>query len=183
MGWIQRGLAGVTAAIVAYLAVDGRWPFDASPAEGRTFEDPSVWQYLLSDRYVLGLLQLALVALSLYIVISVPALAAAARWAKGFGTTGVTTDDAARATRTLEDYERELADVNAKLDLANETNRRLQEQRDTAVLLLQGVTTTTTPAGGAPVGPPIVREERQPDDTDGHKGETGRADPGGEADR
>lgn len=181
MGWIQRGLAGATALLVAYLAVAGRWPFDASPAEAETFDDPSVWQYLLSDRYVVGLLQLALAALSLYIVISVPALAAAARWAKGFGTTGVTTDDAARATTTLEDYESELEDAYGKLDTANETIGRIREQRDTAVLLLDSLTTTTTRAGGTSVRPPIVGEGHA-DDTDRDQDETGGAEPRGEAD-
>ncbi|MEP7225207.1 MAG: hypothetical protein ABI783_09640, partial [Actinomycetota bacterium] len=101
MSWIQRALAAATAAVIVFLAAQGTWPFDSNPAETQTLTDPSVWQYLLADRYVLGIVQLALAALSFYIVISVPALAAAARWAKGFGTTGVTTDDAAQATKTL----------------------------------------------------------------------------------
>lgn len=178
---MQRGLAGATAVIIAYAAVKGHWPFDGRPAEAETFDGPSVWQYLLSDRYVLGLVQLALVALSLYIAISVPALAAAARWAKGFGTTGVTTDDAARATNTLEDYEHELEDAYAKLDTANETIGRMREQRDTAVLLLDSLTTTTTRSGGASVRPPIVGEGHD-DDAHGHQDEAGGAEPRGEAD-
>jgi hypothetical protein len=171
MSWFQRGVALAAAAVVALLAWREYWPFDAKTANVETFKDPSVWQYLLSDRYVLGVLQLGLVALALYIFVSVPALAIAARWAKAFGTSGVATDDAQQAKTTLGDYEKELADANQKLDAANETIGRMREQRDTALRLLRSVTSTTTGTSAISTNDPIVRNEGDsPDDASGHQG-------------
>ena len=93
----------------------------------------------------------------------------------------VTTDDAAQATKTLEDYENELEDAYAKLDTAYESIGRMREQRDTAVLLLDSLTTTTTRASGTAVRPPMVSGGHA-DDTDGDQDETGGAEPRGEAD-
>jgi hypothetical protein len=141
---IQRGLAAVTAAVVACLAWRGWWPFAASPAGINSFEKPTAWQYLFSDRYVLGIVRLGAAAFALYLVISIPPLVVAARWAKGFGTSGIAADDAARASRTLEDYEETVADLTNKLDAANETLSRVSQQRDSAIRLLTGLTSTTT---------------------------------------
>lgn len=169
VAWVQRAVAGVVLAGVAYLAWSERWPFDADTANVETFKDPSVWQYLLSDRFVLGALQLGLVALALYIVVSVPALAVAARWAKAFGTGGVATDE---AKNTLRDYDKELSESNAKFDKANETIGRMKEERDSALRLLSRVTSTTTPTSAIGTTRPIVREEEEAaDDDNGHQDE------------
>lgn len=173
MAWTQRAVAGVAAVFVAYLAWASRWPFDAKPANVESFRDPSIWQYLLSDKYVLGALQLGLTALALYIFVSVPALAVAARWAKAFGTSGVATDDAAQAKKTLEDYEKELAAANTKLDTANETIGRMKEQRDEAFRLLSSVTSTTTPTSAKAPSSPIVSKEGESDDANGHQDQAG----------
>jgi hypothetical protein len=83
MPWIQRALAVATAAAIAVLAWRGWWPFTTTPKTIDDLREPSVWQYLFADRYVIGVLRLSVVAFALYVIVSVPALVAAARWAKG----------------------------------------------------------------------------------------------------
>lgn len=180
MAWIQRLLAAVGAVVIAFAAFKHWWPFDAAPRQVGTYDHPSVWQFLLSDRYVLGAVRLGLAAFALYVALSVLPLMADARWAKGFGTTGVTVDDAIKASDTLEDYEQEVADVAAKLDAANETIGRVTHQRDAAMKLVRAVTATSTSAPG--VTPPTIEEEGTTDDANRDQPEAGDAEPTGEAD-
>jgi hypothetical protein len=185
MRWLQRGLALATAGLIIVLAVKQWIPFNTDPKPIEDFRRPSVWQYLLSDRYVLGTVRLAIGAFALYIAISVPALVAAARWVKGFGTSGLTADDADKASDTLEDYEQEMATMTSKLDTANTTIGQLRAQRDTALSLLRTVTspTTTTLRTGAPgVSRPIVGEEGDSGDAERTERKGEGAEPGGEAD-
>src|ERR671929_434152 len=86
---VQRLAALVTAALVVIAAWAAWWPFDAAPRPIGSFRHPTVWQYLFADRLALGFVRLAVAAFALYAVVSVPALVVAARWAKGFGTTGL----------------------------------------------------------------------------------------------
>jgi hypothetical protein len=172
--WVQRGLAIGTAAGVGLLALLGWWPFNTSPAAVSTFAHPTIWQYLLSDRYVLGVLRLGAVALALYLVISIPPLVAAARWAKGFGTSGVTADDAAKASKALEDYEETVADLAKQLDTANATIERVSSQRDAAIRLVTQVTRTSTST--APGAATMRKEDNAEDDADGDQPEAGGAD-------
>src|SRR6266498_902179 len=100
-GWGAAGLlklvpwvfALVVIAVVVTLALMHKWPFVAG-LDASTYDHPTLWQLLLADRFTLGLVRLALVALGLYVIISIPALAAASRWVKGFGKEGLTADDA-----------------------------------------------------------------------------------------
>jgi hypothetical protein len=87
---VERAAAGGGVALALTLALwPSHWPFDAR-LPGR---DVSVGQLVLSDRLTLGFVRLSLVLLSLFVIASVPALFAAGRWLRGFGTAGVTADD------------------------------------------------------------------------------------------
>jgi hypothetical protein len=61
------------------------WPFDSVPQEIEEHESPSVWQYLFSDRFVLGYVRLTIVFGALFVVPSVTGLALARRWMSWFG--------------------------------------------------------------------------------------------------
>ena len=146
------------------------WPFDTAAANVNRIAEPSIWQYLLSDRYVLGFVRLALVALALYVVLSVPALVIAARWAKGIGSHGVAADEAEEATKTLEDYEEELSHVTQQLEAANAAIDDISKQRDAALGILRGLTrSSTSPLGtpGSAVRGRILGEEGGDDDDAG----------------
>lgn len=84
--WVQHGVAAAAVALVVALALFNRWPFDDSqPAVLASVKDPSIWQFLFSDRITLGLVRLAVMALGLYVVASIPALMVGARWLRGIG--------------------------------------------------------------------------------------------------
>jgi hypothetical protein len=98
----QFWVAGGTIAAIVALAVWSIWPFqEAPPSLG---QEPSVWEVLLHDQWVLGFLRSGIVVVVVYVIVSVPALIVAGRWMKGLGTAGVTADDAERADahRTIE---------------------------------------------------------------------------------
>jgi hypothetical protein len=181
MPWIQRLLALAASAGVGVLAWQKWWPFDADPAEVGIYAHPTVWQYLFSDRYILGIVRLGMAAFAFYVVISIPALAAAARWAKGFGTSGIAADDAAKASSTLEDYEETVADLTNKLDAANATIERVSDQRNTAIRLLSGLTRTSTTTAPSGVKSPIMTSEDS-DDVDRDQPETGGTEQRGQED-
>ena len=112
------------------LAVADLWPFDttlpALPA------DPSLWQFMLSDDITLGFVRLGLVVLALFVIASVPALIVGGRWVKGFGTSGLTADDAAAANESLEEAKK-------KLDETQEHVDELTGERDEAHQLLRTI--------------------------------------------
>lgn len=53
----------------------------------------SLWNLILSDRWTLGFVRLAVLLLAVYAIASVVALITAGRWIKGFGTAGLSADD------------------------------------------------------------------------------------------
>jgi hypothetical protein len=68
---------------------------------------------------MVGFIRLALVAIVLYLIASVPALAVAGRWVKGFGASGLATDDAQATDRSLKALQQQVTDL--KRDLAEAT--------------------------------------------------------------
>jgi hypothetical protein len=129
----SQWLAAITAAgIVLGLAGTSSWPFDGHPHTVAYYDDPSVWQFLFGDRLMVGFVRLAVVALILYLVASVPALTVAGRWMKGFGTSGLSTDDAQASRETMKDLRRDAADLAAELDKATARIDELTADRDEA---------------------------------------------------
>jgi hypothetical protein len=132
--WATAGLLKIVQWTVALLAIAGvltlaalhHWPFTAA-LDASKYEHPTLWQLLLADRFTLGLVRLALVALGLYVIVSVPALAAASRWVKGFGKEGLTADDAA-VTVSVSQLQSEVRKLTTQL-------RRVTKERDEAIKL------------------------------------------------
>jgi hypothetical protein len=118
----------VVAAIV--LALADAWPFNTS--QQKLPADPTLWQLVLSDDITLGFVRLGLILLALFVVGSVPALIIGGRWIKGFGTTGLTADDAADASQALED-------AKAKLDASARELEAVKQERDEALGLVRSV--------------------------------------------
>jgi len=71
---VQVACAAAAVALAILLAAQRSWPFDAS--QPRLPGRPSLSQLLLSDHITFGFLRLALVMLAVFVVASVPALAA-----------------------------------------------------------------------------------------------------------
>src|SRR5262245_21159295 len=90
--FLQLAAAGVALVVVGVLAYHQLWVFEAAPA--KIDSNPSLAQLVLSDRATLGFVRFGIVLLALYAIASVPALVAGGRWLKGFGTSGLTADDA-----------------------------------------------------------------------------------------
>jgi ABC-type multidrug transport system fused ATPase/permease subunit len=111
-------------------AVADWWPFDAQqitlPA------NPTLWQLMLSDDITLGFVRLGLVMLALFVIASVPALIVGGRWIKGFGTSGLTADDAAVASNALEKTETHRDHLQRELDA-------VKQERDQAISLLRAI--------------------------------------------
>jgi hypothetical protein len=128
----QRGLQRIGAVVIVgaaiIFALAGLWPFDSSP---RTLPaDPKLWQLMLSDQVTLGFIRLGLILLAVFVVASVPALIIGGRWIKGFGTSGLTADDAADADQALEDAKAKLDDTTAQLEV-------VRQERDQALSLVR----------------------------------------------
>ena len=117
--------ASVTVAAVI-LALGAWWPFDSSPRALDSYEDPSLWQFLLSDRTTLGFARLGVIALMLYVLASVPALGIAARWLRGVGTGGVSADEAAEGREVVAALREERTTLLQELD-------EVKEERDEAL--------------------------------------------------
>lgn len=81
-------------ALSIVLALVRAWPFGSRPPPVTV---PSIMLLLLNDRLTVGFLRLALVALALFVIGSVPALIVADRWLVGFGASGVVADAAQEA--------------------------------------------------------------------------------------
>jgi hypothetical protein len=71
---VQLASAVAAVAVAILLAARSAWPFDAS--RPRLPARPSLWQLLLSDHVTLGFVRLAFVMLAVFVIASVPALAA-----------------------------------------------------------------------------------------------------------
>ena len=127
---VQRAGAALIVVVAIIFALTHVWPFDASPP--KLPADPTIWQLMLSDDTTLGFVRLGLVLLTVFVVASVPALIIGGRWLKGFGTTGLTADDAADASHALEEAKSKLDDTTKQLD-------EVKQQRDEALQLAHNV--------------------------------------------
>jgi peptidoglycan hydrolase CwlO-like protein len=114
------------------LAVAGVWPFSGNPRSSGSYLHPTIWQLLLGDRITLGVVRLALFVIVLYVAASVPALAVAGRWMKGFGTSGVTADEAQDARKSLAELERKVRTLSSELDDATSQIDQLTAERNEA---------------------------------------------------
>jgi hypothetical protein len=127
---MQRVGAALIVLVAIIFALTNVWPFDASPP--KLPADPTIWQLMLSDETTLGFVRLGLVLLTVFVVASVPALIIGGRWLKGFGTTGLTADDAADASQALDD-------AKAKLDDTAQQLEAVKQERDEALELVRRV--------------------------------------------
>lgn len=110
---VQYGVVAVVLVAVVLAAWQGSGPFQAAPpALRRDEQEPSLWFFLLSDRLTLGFFRLGLIALAVYAIVSIPALIAGGRWVKGFGTSGLSVDDAQK----VEDTEKAVATITKERD-------------------------------------------------------------------
>jgi hypothetical protein len=123
---VQLVSAAAAVVLAVVLAAQSAWPFDTS--RPRLPAKPSLWQLLLSDHVTLGFVRLAVVMLAVFVVASVPALAAGGRWLKGFGAGGIIADEAADLRSALEATKRELERRTQDLEAA-------RKERDEAVAL------------------------------------------------
>ena len=157
--------AAVAAAVVA--AWQEWWPFDASPEVLSSYDKPSVWQFLFSDRLTLGFARLGLAALVMYLAASVPALIVGGRWLRGFGTSGVTADDAVEARETLEDLENEVERLTGDLGAASSEIDALRNQRDRLISMLRRVVRSSTQSATMPITSPMMGEQKEEDEHPG----------------
>lgn len=77
--------------VIGGIAAAGLWVF-RTPTDSTV---DSFWKILSSDRAAAGFVRVAIVALSLYVVISVVALVAGGRWLKAFNARGLEADPSA----------------------------------------------------------------------------------------
>ena len=112
-------------AVAILLALNSWWPFNTSPP-ALPADKPTFWQFLLSDHLTLGFVRLGVVMLAVFVIASVPALISGGRWLKGFGTTGLTADDAMDANEALDKAKNEL-------DVATKELETVKKERDEAI--------------------------------------------------
>jgi hypothetical protein len=125
-GTCQAAGAVAALAAVAALWATSTWPFDTSPPPLGT--DPSLTDYFLSDNVTLGFVRLGVALLAVYVIVSVPALIIGMRWLKGFGTSGLTADDAQSASAALEELKTTVDTLKAQRDAALNLARVLREK-------------------------------------------------------
>lgn len=113
----QWVLVGIVVAGAFGVAVSGSWVFRSSPSAR---PNVSLWQLLLSDRWTLGFVRIAVFLLALYAIASIAALVAGGRWIKGFGAGGLSADDAVETDRWMAETRRELERARRFYDLAGE---------------------------------------------------------------
>jgi hypothetical protein len=121
---VQRAAAMVAVIATVILAMLANWwPFHSAPRAVQTYQDPSVWQFVLSDRTTLGFVRLAVVALALFVIASVPALVLAGRWLKGLSAGGISADDAEDASEVIGQLRGEVTRLSTDL-------RRVRRERE-----------------------------------------------------
>lgn len=119
---MQYGVVALVLLAVTIAAWQELGPFQAAPPALRSDEhEPSLWFFLLSDRLTLGFFRLALIGLAAYAIVSIPALIAGRRWIKGFGTGGLSVDDAQK----VEDTERAVIAITKERDEWHAIAKRL----------------------------------------------------------
>jgi hypothetical protein len=130
--WVPRIAAGGIVVAVVVLAWRGQeWPFDSSPKTIDEFDSPSIWQYLFSDSITLGYARLAIAFGSLFLVVSVTALAVAGRWISGFG--GLSVDEKESAEEHISDLEDQLKATQDQLDEEATKRREAEDWADTLI--------------------------------------------------
>jgi hypothetical protein len=112
----SRGYLAAIAIIVttSICATVGVWLFHP-PA---TSSGSSVWRLIVSERWTLGFVRLAIVALALYAASSVAALIATGRWIRTLSTAGFESDAPSDADKQLEALEARLRDMENQRDQA-----------------------------------------------------------------
>ncbi len=117
---LQRWAASTAAVLAVALAVAGVVFFRA----GANDPKEPFWRLLLSDRVTLGFVRLATVALALYVISSVAALAAGERWLKSLSAGGFEADEIRASDEEL-----------AKLEAGS---RAIERDLDQVIRLLRG---------------------------------------------
>lgn len=145
----QWALSVLAAAATLAAALLHHWPF-TSGLDLTQYPHPTLWQLLLADRFTLGLVRLAFIALGLYVVVSVPALVAASRWLKGFGKEGLTADDAETANKTIAELKKKLDVVTGKFEDATKQVAQLTIERDEAISVARQAVSPKDPDQPAP---------------------------------
>ena len=136
---LLTALGLIAAAIL--LAVERWWPFDTSPP-ALPQDKPTFWQFLLSDHLTLGFVRLGVVMLAVFVIASIPALITGGRWLKGFGTTGLTADDAAAdANKTFDEFKRQA-------DEATQVAEAAKKERDEFRAVATKLVKANEPGGG-----------------------------------
>jgi len=177
----QTAAAAVSIVLVGLAAWQGWWPFDTHPKDLSSYNDPSIWQFLLSDRVALGFMKAGIAALVIYIAASIPALVAGGRWLRGFGTSGMTVDDAQDARKTIDELGSQLETTTARLNDAVESTDRLRSERNAFRQLVTELTRSQTQTQTRPGEFPMMRERRTGDEqgrTEENPGQAGPAEPG-----
>jgi hypothetical protein len=166
MKWAQRAIA-IAAVGLAALAIErGWWFLDSGPRPISTFDDPSVWQYLFADRTMLGFARLAILALAVYLIASVPALIIGGRWLKAIGAGGASADDAEQARDVVQSQRAEIERLTTELKTATEKVDELTSERDSAVRLVRRLVRASRSSPTRPGVVPIVREEPSGEEED-----------------
>ena len=143
-GW-QYVAASLAVAGTLVLVTGSIGPFDVDLPQLR--DRASVWQVLLHDRWILGVLRVALTFVALYAIASIPALIIQGRWLRGFGSSGVSVDEAQEEVdESVEGLERqlELADRNfgeavALASSLNEENDDLRKEIEELTQIIDGL--------------------------------------------
>jgi hypothetical protein len=112
----QYALAVAVLGGAVVVAVTGSWVFRASPRQ----PNASLWELVLSDRWTLGFVRVAVFLLALYAIASIAALVAGGRWIKGFGAGGLSADDAVETDKWVAETQRELERARQSHDLVAE---------------------------------------------------------------
>jgi hypothetical protein len=122
---VQLGAAAAALVVAGIFAYTEKWVFATTPTKLNEIAKPSLAQLVLSDRATLGFVRFGIVLLALYAIASVPALIAGGRWLKGFGTSGLTADDAlAEGADTIANLKQVIEELKAQRDEAVEIAQR-----------------------------------------------------------
>jgi hypothetical protein len=113
--------------VAALLAVTGCWPFNGKPTTESQVASPSLMQFLIGDRIMLGMVRLLLLAVAAFALASLAAFLSRGRWLKALSAKGWDVDERQEASGTIGDFEAEIDQVT--------------RERDEALRELEGLTT------------------------------------------
>src|SRR6266542_385542 len=116
----REGAAALLAlAATVGLAVAGIWPFNGDPVTESEVKSPSLLQFIVGDRIMLGMIRLLLLARSAFAIASLAAFLSRGRWLKGLSGKGWAVDEREESSEAIKDLEGQV--------------RRLMWERDTAI--------------------------------------------------